>query len=373
MKLTVAIELYLEKQTPAWSGGTYINTKSTLKSFRGTVIERVGYDPDLTDLDSEVIMNMIALRWPGGEDCSTHHVNHRRIRAFFNWLYRRAVPLGDIDVFLAKKLPQPEVTKEIFTEEETLKGVALLIALGETLIAHFWLFQFRAWRRASEIVEMKWKDVDFTTTPEFKYGYYYYRDRKAKKGRSRIRLNFATRKVLMDWSMIYRQEMGTEDLNPEWFIFPARKPGGRMHKGVRHQGEMRTEKPMTHVSDIFKSALEEIDMYKEKRNTHGSRRGGLTDAHRKLTKAKHPNPIAALKAITGHSSDVTLQEYIDVDSAEQLASEAISALDGWGSPDEPIFNHAAHAAQEVTPKTEEPQVTDSNVIQFARWRSNGVA
>lgn len=122
---------------------------------------------------------------------------------------------------------------------------------------------------------------------------------------------------LTRWLAEYREAMG-RDLNPDWYLYPARGPRPAARKdGTRQPTPLRPERPMSHSNHIIRRALVAAGYDNEGDGGHVLRRSSARCLYESLRAQGSEFALRIVQSQLGHLSIKQTEHYIGLDSDRQ--------------------------------------------------------
>ena len=176
--------------------------------------------------------------------------------------------------------------------------------------------------RASEIIELKWRDVDLQNNEIHIY-------RIKTKQSDQLPICAELRYELIAWATYYHNECGV--INPDWFVVPSRGP--RPMKGVHGQrkliptGEPNPLRPTQRIGRpqrIVKDAMTRIGIGEKGDGCHVLRRSGARSLFEELREQGYDGSARRVQSMLGHANLVTTELYLGIDNERRQRNEALS-------------------------------------------------
>jgi len=223
----------------------------------------------------------------------------------------------------------PTVGWKTRTVEKTEKTWLTLPVLGSLLDAAgsprdraFIALGIYTFMRASEIIELRWQDVDFLKNEIHIY-------RVKTKQSDQLPICSELRHELTVWATYYYSKHG--EIQPDWYVVPSQ--GQVPMKGVHGQrrleptGEfppLRPDRKIGRPQRIVKSAMERIGIVNKGDGCHVLRRSGARSLFEELRDQGYDGSVRRVQSMLGHASVTTTEIYLGVDNERRQRNEAIA-------------------------------------------------
>jgi integrase len=226
---------------------------------------------------------------------------------------------------------------------------ALLDASGHARDRAFIALGIYTFMRASEIVQLRWRDVDLTRNEIHIY-------RVKTKQADQLPICAELRYELAAWLVYVQNELGTVD--SEWYVVPSIGP--RPMKGTHGQrklvptGEpnpLRPTKPIGRPQRIVKGAMERIGVVNKGDGCHVLRRSGARSLFEELREKGYDGSARRVQSMLGHASVVTTEIYLGIDNERRQRNEMLAGhvmFAGETNPSANLQLPAPHAQIEGT-------------------------
>jgi len=175
--------------------------------------------------------------------------------------------------------------------------------------------------RASEIIELRWKDVDFTNNEIHIY-------RIKTKQADQLPICAELKYELAAWATYYHSKHG--EIEPDWYVVPSQ--GQIPMKGVHGQrrleptGDFPPLRPTRRIGRpqrIVKQAMERIGIANKGDGCHVLRRSGARSLFEELREQGYDGSVRRVQSMLGHASVTTTEIYLGVDNERRQRNEAI--------------------------------------------------
>lgn len=199
---------------------------------------------------------------------------------------------------------------------------ALLDAAGHARDRAFIALGIYTFMRASEIVQLRWKDIDLQRNEIHIY-------RVKTKQADQLPICAELRYELAAWAVYVQQELG--DIDPEWFVVPSIGP--RPMKGVAGKrklvpsGEpnrLRPDRPIGRPQRIVKQAMEAIGVGGVGDGCHVLRRSGARSLFEQLRETGYDGSARRVQSMLGHASVITTEIYLGIDNERRQRNEMLA-------------------------------------------------
>ena len=176
--------------------------------------------------------------------------------------------------------------------------------------------------RASEIIELRWKDVDLTNNEIHIY-------RIKTQQADQLPICAELRYELAVWLTYYIKEHGTID--PDWYVVPSRGPapmkgvvGKRMLVPTGEPHPLRPTRRIGRPQRIVKEAMERIGVGDKGDACHVLRRSGARSLFEELRDQGYDGSARRVQSMLGHASVTTTELYLGIDNERRQRNEAIA-------------------------------------------------
>lgn len=176
--------------------------------------------------------------------------------------------------------------------------------------------------RASEIINLKWKDVDLAGNEIHIY-------RVKTKQADQLPVCAELRNEMLAWLMYYQNECGK--IEPEWFVVPSRGPapmrGVSGRRALVATGEPHPLRPTTRVGRpqrIVKDALRRIGLDRKGDGCHVLRRSGARSLFEELREQGYDGSARRVQSMLGHASVITTEVYLGIDNERRQRNEMLA-------------------------------------------------
>jgi integrase len=176
--------------------------------------------------------------------------------------------------------------------------------------------------RASEIVALRWQDVDLTRNEIHIY-------RVKTKQADQLPICAELRYELAAWLVYVRNEMG--EIKPDWYVVPSIGP--RPMKGVNGQrrleptggpNPLRPDRPIGRPQRIVKNAMERIGVVNKGDGCHVLRRSGARSLFEQLRETGYDGSARRVQSMLGHASVITTEIYLGIDNERRQRNEMLA-------------------------------------------------
>ena len=176
--------------------------------------------------------------------------------------------------------------------------------------------------RASEIINLKWRDMDLVNNEIHIY-------RIKTKQADQLPICAELRYELAAWASYYHNECGPFD--PDWYVVPSRGPAPM--RGVNGQrkliptGEPHPLRPTQRIGRpqrIVKEAMNRIGVGNKGDGCHVLRRSGARSLFEELREQGYDGSARRVQSMLGHASVVTTELYLGIDNERRQRNEAIA-------------------------------------------------
>ena len=176
--------------------------------------------------------------------------------------------------------------------------------------------------RASEIIELRWRDVDLTRNEIHIY-------RVKTKQSDQLPICAELRYELAAWLVYVQNELG--EIDPEWYVVPSIGP--RPMKGVHGQRKLEpTGKPnplrptrkIGRPQRIVKAAMERIGVGDKGDGCHVLRRSGARSLFEQLREQGYDGSARRVQSMLGHASVITTEIYLGIDNERRQRNEMLA-------------------------------------------------
>lgn len=176
--------------------------------------------------------------------------------------------------------------------------------------------------RASEIVQLRWKDVDLTRNEIHIY-------RVKTKQADQLPICAELRYELAAWLVYVQQQLG--DIDPEWYVVPSIGPrpmkgtlGQRKLEPTGAPNPLRPTRPIGRPQRIVKAALERIGVANPGDGCHVLRRSGARSLFEELRSQGYDGSARRVQSMLGHASVITTEIYLGIDNERRQRNEALA-------------------------------------------------
>jgi integrase len=176
--------------------------------------------------------------------------------------------------------------------------------------------------RASEIVALRWRDVDLTNNEVHIY-------RIKTRQADQLPICAELRHELAAWLTYCHAELGT--INPDWYVVPSKGPtpmkGVRGRRALVPTGEphpLRPTVPITRPQRIVKDAMTRIGIGNKGDGCHVLRRSGARSLFEELREQGHDGSARRVQSMLGHASVITTELYLGLDNERRQRNEMLA-------------------------------------------------
>ena len=176
--------------------------------------------------------------------------------------------------------------------------------------------------RASEIINLKWRDMDLINNEIHIY-------RIKTKQADQLPICAELRYEMAAWATYYHNEKGKID--PDWYVVPSRGPAPM--RGVKGQrklvptGKPHPLRPTQRIGRpqrIVKEAMERLGIANKGDGCHVLRRSGARSLFEELRDQGYDGSARRVQSMLGHASVVTTELYLGIDNERRQRNEAIA-------------------------------------------------
>lgn len=290
--------------------------------------DKLGRDPVLRSLPVLVWRDWIVKHYATAAP-KTFNREMSGVRAFLNWAYdcnrldRTKRHLGKL-----KERPNEVVTPKLWVTEAQLPEIEAAARRWHVRDAAFVVTLFYTMRRAGELTSLRVKDFDLRERPDAPDGRLIWVNHKGRGRHRTYSLPPRLRPALVEWFATYAALMHVDQLDPEWFAFPALRvaKGDVVVRGSRRLMELDPAKPIGDPSGIVRKALTAAGMRIPGNACHAFRRGGAREAYDRLAAAGHPNPLRIVMVLLDHRSEQQTETYLGVEKDRIEAGRALASV-----------------------------------------------
>lgn len=176
--------------------------------------------------------------------------------------------------------------------------------------------------RASEIIDLKWKDVDLINNEIHIYRF------KTKQA-DQLPICAELRYELVAWATYYHNECGP--LDSDWYVVPSRGPAPmRGVSGERRlvpTGAPHPLRPTVKIGRpqrIVKDAMRRIGIDKKGDGCHVLRRSGARSLFEELREQGYDGSARRVQSMLGHASVITTEVYLGIDNERRQRNEMLA-------------------------------------------------
>lgn len=278
--------------------------------------ERVTLGQLLTDVGNIHVHNITVIhldrfwskhpRW----EPSTCNLKRIHLSVFFEWCRKRGhAPRGWDPLEGSKKRREPKKSRVIVPQskfEELLRAAEnprdrAIVAIG--------LYTFV---RVSEIVTLKWRDVDWDNHTITIY-------RHKTEEFDTLPMCEELEDELRRWHLEYGRQAGQVP-RLEWFITPAYSralwggvKGGHRKMQLIEEARIQPMVQLREATHPIKRVLAKLGYDAEREGGHTLRRSGATALYHELSSKGHDRAIRIVQAILGHKNIATTEVYLSLD------------------------------------------------------------
>lgn len=199
---------------------------------------------------------------------------------------------------------------------------ALLDAAGSPRDRAFMALGIYTFMRASEIIELRWSDMDIINNEIHIY-------RVKTKQSDQLPICAELRYELIVWAKHYHDTQG--EIQPDWYVVPSQ--GQVPMKGVHGQRRLvptgdppplRPTKRIGRPQRIVKNAMNRIGVGNLGDACHVLRRSGARSLFEELREQGYDGSVRRVQSMLGHASVTTTEIYLGVDNERRQRNEAIA-------------------------------------------------
>ena len=176
--------------------------------------------------------------------------------------------------------------------------------------------------RASEIVALRWRDVDLVNNEVHIY-------RIKTRQADQLPICAELRHELAAWLTYCHAELGP--INPDWYVVPSKGPtpmkGVRGRRALVPTGEphpLRPTVPITRPQRIVKDAMTRIGIGNKGDGCHVLRRSGARSLFEELREQGHDGSARRVQSMLGHASVITTELYLGLDNERRQRNEMLA-------------------------------------------------
>lgn len=176
--------------------------------------------------------------------------------------------------------------------------------------------------RASEIINLKWRDMDLVNNEIHIY-------RIKTKQADQLPICAELRHELVAWATYYHNECGP--LQPDWYVVPSRGPapmkgvpGERRLVPTGAPNPLRPAKRIGRPQRIVKDAMNRIGVGDKGDGCHVLRRSGARSLFEELREQGYDGSARRVQSMLGHASVITTELYLGIDNERRQRNEAIA-------------------------------------------------
>ena len=213
---------------------------------------------------------------------------------------------------------------------------ALLDAAGTPRDRAFIAIGVYTFMRASEIVSLRWKDVDLANNEIHIY-------RIKTKQADQLPICAELRYELAVWLTHYQGTQG--DIDPQWFVVPSQGPtpmtgviGKRRLEATGEPPPLRPTLPVGRPQRIVKAALQRIGVNKPGDGCHVLRRSGARSLFEELRAQGYDGSARRVQSMLGHASVITTEVYLGIDNERRQRNEMLAGRTMFGGGVNPSSN-----------------------------------
>jgi len=198
---------------------------------------------------------------------------------------------------------------------------ALLDAAGSPRDRAFMALGIYTFMRASEIIELRWSDMDIINNEIHIY-------RVKTKQSDQLPICAELRYELLAWAKHYHDTQG--EIQPNWYVVPSQ--GQVPMKGVHGQRRLvptgdppplRPARRIGRPQRIVKNAMNRIGVGDVGDACHVLRRSGARSLFEELREQGYDGSVRRVQSMLGHASVTTTEIYLGVDNERRQRNEAI--------------------------------------------------
>jgi integrase len=213
---------------------------------------------------------------------------------------------------------------------------ALLDAASSPRDRAFMALGVYTFMRASEIINVRWKDVDLVNNEIHIY-------RIKTKQADQLPICAELRHELAVWATYYHDKHGP--MEPDWYVVPSQ--GQVPMKGVQGQrrlvptGEFPPLRPTQRISRpqrIVKHAMGRIGINNKGDGCHVLRRSGARSLFEELREQGYDGSVRRVQSMLGHASVTTTEIYLGVDNERRQRNEMLAGRTMFNGPVSPSAN-----------------------------------
>ncbi len=201
--------------------------------------------------------------------------------------------------------------------------------------------------RASEIVALRWRDVDLVNNEIHIY-------RVKTKQADQLPICAELRFELAAWLAYYKDEQGPID--PEWFVVPSRGPapmrgvpGKRALEPTGAPHPLRPTQQIGRPQRIVKEAMARIGVGGKGDGCHVLRRSGARSLFEELRSQGYDGSARRVQSMLGHASVITTEIYLGIDNERRQRNEMLAGHTMFRGGVNPSANlQLPHVVREIT-------------------------
>jgi integrase len=197
--------------------------------------------------------------------------------------------------------------------------------------------------RASEIVQLRWQDVDLQRNEIHIY-------RVKTKQADQLPICAELRYELAAWALYVKNEMG--EIQPDWYVVPSIGP--RPMQGVRGERKLvpsgkpnplRPTRTIGRPQRIVKQAMERIGVGGKGDGCHVLRRSGARSLFEELREKGYDGSARRVQSMLGHASVITTEIYLGIDNERRQRNEMLAGHVMFSGDTNPSANLQLPAAR----------------------------
>jgi integrase len=300
-------------------------TASTVTSSRNVInhAQRAWGDIELAEIKPRHIDDLfIGKKWAAG----TRNVYLIALRNFLKYCRTHGHLPADYDPTTGWKTQTVEKREKTWLSLPALG--ALLDAASTPRDRAFIAIGIYTFMRASEIVALRWRDVDLAANEIHIY-------RVKTKQADQLPICAELHDELLVWIAHYTETQGP--LQPDWFVVPSQGPtpmrGVQGKRKLEPTGEPPPLRPAQHITQpqrIVKAALQRIGVNKPGDGCHVLRRSGARSLFEELRAQGYDGSARRVQSMLGHASVITTEVYLGIDNERRQRNEMLAGRTMFG-------------------------------------------